>query len=941
MLDLIAKNKEMLDAKAYNIADTRLMMRIASLKTINDYDLYLIACCLCNYDIEEKSDARELRMEYFLKTNNGSIVGFEHGESDYGIVGKSDIKCTNTGNVNKFGLYEYEINVNNKDLVSDLWEKKPKDCLKYVDNKTYEDKLIVSISKSQLDNFMSMLDELVIDYEISDLQKGLIYTNKSGNELIDISTLDLPFEPYQYQIEDAKKLVSKKRALLGHDMGCVSGNSKVRIKEKGKKATREITVSNLFNLFEKDNTIQIKCLVNGRFAYMPIKAVIDKGVRDTIKLVTKDTNLECTADHEIYTEKGWVEAKDLNVGDFVFTNGKEDACLCCGSTDNLITYKYAKWFGYCKNCMNKLKPNGYDGIVKKLDKNGYVRLVGKGTKDMPNYEKMRKQGGIYEHHQVWYENTGYIVVDGEVVHHKDLDKTNNAFENLELMTDREHKLLHADINKQNLPQYNKNIDYIIKNGKKVYFVPQKNEIIAIEPCNKQQVYDIAIDDAEIHNFVCNNIVVHNCGKTLISILIGQSLDMPKLVICPESLRLNWLREIKQVKNDADVQILLSNETPHFGEDWTIVGYQTASKFIDNLMEFECIFVDECHNCKAVNNWGKPSSKRADAVITLANNAEYCYLLSGTPMPSHNKDLFNILKMLKCEAFDFNNKWAFKNYADKYCDPKETYFGMDYSGNSNSDMLHGLLNKLMVRRLKKDVLPHLTKQRQFIPIAPKFKKEYIDIEKRLYFPEPDDTYMGLAMTGRKLSSQYKVQTAIELAESLINSDESVVIVTNFIETADILKNHFKDKACEIRGGMSDKDKQNAIDDFQSKKKTVCILNMMAGGVGITLTASHTMIMVDYAWLPSDMTQVEDRICRSGQTENCMIYYIYCENSILDNIFIEMISDKSANIDAVVDNVENTFNLSEEKLANSTYIDLLKSKIKETKPKAKRGRKKKTE
>jgi tRNA(Ile)-lysidine synthase TilS/MesJ len=94
-----------------------------------------------------------------------------------------------------------------KDLVSDLWEKKPKDCLKYVDNKTYEDKLIVSISKSQLDNFMAMLDELVIDYEISDLQKGLIYTNKSGNELIDISTLDLPFEPYQYQIEDAKKFL--------------------------------------------------------------------------------------------------------------------------------------------------------------------------------------------------------------------------------------------------------------------------------------------------------------------------------------------------------------------------------------------------------------------------------------------------------------------------------------------------------------------------------------------------------------------------------------------------------------------------------------------------------------------------------------------------------------------------------------------------------------
>ena len=834
MMDLIAKNNEMLKSKSYNIADTRIMTKIASLKTLNDYDLYLIACCLCNYplDDDEKRECRDLRMKYYLSTNNGSIIGFEHEESDYGKMGKTDIKCINTGNVNKFGLYEYEINVNDKELVSDLWDRKSKDCLKYVDSKTYEDKLIVSISKSQLDNFIAMLDELVIDYEISDLQKGLIYTNKSGNELIDISTLDLPFEPYSYQIEDAKKLVKTKRALLGHEMGCVSGNSIVRIKEKGKKATRETTISNLFKLFEKDNTIQIKCLVNGRFAYMPIKAVIDKGVRDTIKLVTKDTILECTADHEIYTENGWVEAKDLNVGDFVFTDNNGDDVN-----------------------------NSYE--LKKLQKIIY-------------YTDIRKK---------FDEKCLYI-------------------------NDKHSSLC-------------------------------RTKIIAIESCNKQQVYDIAIDDVEIHNFVCNNIVVHNCGKTLISILIGQSLDMPKLVICPESLRLNWLKEIKQVKNDADVQILLSNETPHFGKDWTIIGYNTASKFLDNLKQFECIFVDECHNCKAVNNWGKPSSKRADAVITLANNAEYCYLLSGTPMPSHNKDLFNILKMLKCEKFDFNNKWVFKNYADKYCDPKETYFGMDYSGNSNSSELHELLNKLMVRRLKKDVLPHLTKQRQFIPICPTFKKEYNDIEKRLYYPEEHDTYMGLAMTGRKLSSQYKVQTAIELAESIINSDESVVIVTNFIETADILSKHFKEKACEIRGGMSDENKQFAIDDFQSKTCPVCILNMMAGGVGITLTAAHTMIIIDYAWLPSDMIQVEDRICRSGQTENCMIYYIYCENSILDNIFIEMISNKSANIDEVVDNTENSFNLSEEKLSNSTYIDLLKAKIKSSKPKVKKSRKKKTD
>lgn len=647
MLDLLQKNKEMLAAKAYKLADERTMLKISSLSNPNDYDLYLVACCLCNYPIEEKAEARELRMQYFKATNNGSIIGFEHPVTDYKKTVTS-VECRNTGKVNKFGLYEYEININDKNLVSDLWEAKAKNCLKYVDNKTFEDKLIVSISRDQLDNFTKLLDRLMIKYDEDDIEAGLFYQNKSSNQLVDLSTLSLPFTPYDFQIEDATKIIKKKRVLLGHEMGC--------------------------------------------------------------------------------------------------------------------------------------------------------------------------------------------------------------------------------------------------------------------------------------------------GKTFISVLVGTSLNMPKLVICPASLRLNWYREITNVCPDADVQIQLNAEEPHFGKDWTIIGYGSVAKFLDDLKKyFNCIFVDECHACKAVNNWGNPTSKRAKSVLELADAVEYCYPLTGTPLPSHNIDLYNILKMLKCEAFDFNNKWAFLNFANKFCDPKETYFGKDFSGNSNSDQLHALLSNIMVRRLKRDVLPNLKKQRQFIPLDPHFKREYMNIEKRLYEPEDGDTYMGLAMTGRKMLSMYKLDAAIELAETLIDAGESVVIVTNFVDSADLLKDHFKDSCCEIRGGMSDQSKQQAIDDFQNKKKTVCVLNMQAGGVGITLTAAHTMIIIDYAWVPSDMVQVEDRICRTGQTESCMIYYVYCMNSILDSLFIEMISSKSANIDTVVDNVDNTFDLQSEKDTHFTFIDALKDRISSTK---KANRKKRT-
>ena len=62
------------------------------------------------------------------------------------------------------------------------------------------------------------------------------------------------------------------------------------------------------------------------------------------------------------------------------------------------------------------------------------------------------------------------------------------------------------------------------------------------------------------------------------------------------------------------------------------------------------------------------------------------------------------------------------------------------------------------------------------------------------------------------------------------------------------------------------------------------------------------------------------------EYCMYYYIYCDTSIFDTVFINMLSEKSENIDIVVDNAQNTFDLNKEKEHSKTYIDALKAYIK---------------
>ena len=413
-----------------------------------------------------------------------------------------------------------------------------------------------------------------------------------------------------------------------------------------------------------------------------------------------------------------------------------------------------------------------------------------------------------------------------------------------------------------------------------------------------------------------------CGKTFIAVLVGTSIPEKKLVIVPESLRLNWVKEIKNVTPDADVQVLYSKDAFHTGTDWTITGYSTAAKYAEELKRenFNVLFVDEAHFCKAVNNYGQPDSSRAEAVMELSLQAKYCYLLTGTPVPTRNKDLYNFLRMLNVEGLP-----SFFNFGVKYCAGFKTGYGWDFNGSSNSGKLHELLAPYMVRRLKKDVLPNLKKQRQFIPVEINQRKLSV-AKSKMEQSDSTASFLAEAMTVRRLMSEQKVVAAMNLCDSMLAEGRSVVIVSDFIDTIETIKAKYKDDCCAIMGGMSDKAKQAAVDDFQGRIKHVCAVNTIAGGVGITLTAASVMIICDFNWTPANMMQVEDRICRSGQTELCNIYYMYGENEEIDEYFVNMLSAKNRNIDYVVDKADATMDLTAvEKTSSESIVQELRKRL----------------
>ena len=73
---------------------------------------------------------------------------------------------------------------------------------------------------------------------------------------------------------------------------------------------------------------------------------------------------------------------------------------------------------------------------RSIDRDGYVRLYA------PDHPWPRRNGCVPEHVAVMELAMGRRIVPGEVVHHMDGDRRNNAISNLELMTRAEHSREH-------------------------------------------------------------------------------------------------------------------------------------------------------------------------------------------------------------------------------------------------------------------------------------------------------------------------------------------------------------------------------------------------------------------------------------------------------------------------------------------------------------------
>lgn len=401
------------------------------------------------------------------------------------------------------------------------------------------------------------------------------------------------------------------------------------------------------------------------------------------------------------------------------------------------------------------------------------------------------------------------------------------------------------------------------------------------------------------------------GKTTATIIAALETGAKKiLIICPASLKINWQREIE---NYTDRSVFIAEGKKFSTEDdFVIVNYDILKNFhslkekeesLITQSNFDLIILDEAHY---VSN---AQAQRTKLVNNFCKNVKYLWLLTGTPMTNRPMNYFNLLKLIDSPVAQ---NWM--AYAIRYCQGYQFNAGKrkvwNVSGASNLEELRDRTSRQVLRRLKTDVLD--LPEKIITPVYMRLKSKLYESLMGEYYEwydknENERTSLTVQfsklMKVRQVIAEEKVKNTIEIAENILEQGKKVIIFTNFTDSLNKIKDHFGKSAVKLDGSSTKPARQHAVDEFQTNEKVkVFVGNLLAAGVGITLTEAEAVIMNDLSFVPGHLLQAEDRAYRYGQKNSVSIYYPLFENTI-EGIIYDMVNYKKKNIETVMgDNID---------------------------------------
>ena len=384
------------------------------------------------------------------------------------------------------------------------------------------------------------------------------------------------------------------------------------------------------------------------------------------------------------------------------------------------------------------------------------------------------------------------------------------------------------------------------------------------------------------------------GKTIVGIEIAKHLGKT-LVLCPLSvIETAWIDDCHRFYPDLKIiNCWGENREQRYNAlnedaDIYVMNYESFKILKNKItkMNCKCMIVDESSVMKNMK------AQITSEILSMIDIIPRRYVLSGTPNPNSNLELFPQMKFVLPNLFGASfYGWQATYFHQDMKDPHKWYQTQD-----DKERLFSRLSEGFVFLKKEDCI-------DLPPKVFQIKQYTMDQEQNLYYKDMINSIHDNINHWSKFEFTAKLMKLREILSGfVINKDETITEFKTskkdiLKQTIDEIGNHpiiiwcqfqyeIETLAKEFNGvGLTSKTKNRdqIIRDFKSNKIHLLFTHPKLLGKGLTFTNCTYNIYYSLSFSYEEFAQSQDRIHRIGQDEKCTYIILQAKNTIDERIY----------------------------------------------------------
>lgn len=400
---------------------------------------------------------------------------------------------------------------------------------------------------------------------------------------------------------------------------------------------------------------------------------------------------------------------------------------------------------------------------------------------------------------------------------------------------------------------------------------------------------------------------YNCGRSSKQTPENTIPVGPALIVCPTSLVANWKHEFRRFAPELSVYI-------HHGgkrlggasladrlkqSDVMITSYTIFTRESDQLKKiyWDSVILDEA---QAIKN---PRAQKTRALRSV--HGAHRLVLTGTPIENRLEELWSL--------FDFINP-GYLGPLDRF--RKQFIWPIEKKNDQKrAEQLTKMIRPFLLRREKSDRkvirdLPDKLETREtcylnksqaslyqsFVDRLAKnvtgadgFRRKGLILSTLTKLKQVCDHPALIRGESESDHASGKLDLFFQILDPLFTQNEKVLVFTQYVQMGALLVKEVSERYPDadvffLHGGLNGEQRDRLINRFRNivNRKTLFVLSLKAGGVGLNLTEANYVIHYDRWWNPAVEEQATDRAYRIGQHRNVHVYKLICAGTLEERI-----------------------------------------------------------